>query len=172
MYAMSHKGNFIWGGTKSTSQFCPSNRCYQDFTVAGTANNHFRYLSCGGTGPSPTPAPPAPAPGPSVTGRAALWVQAHNTRRQRIHGQLGKSYKPLSWSAKLASSAQGYANRLASITWSDCHIQHGYQGDSFGGENIASNWGSSSLNFESPEAVLTRWFENEENLDWPANGVS
>lgn len=173
LYAESQDRRFKWGGTPGTATYCPNDQCYKDFTVEGSSNNHFRYLSCGsGGGPSPTSAPPPPAPTPSVTGRAALWVQAHNSRRQQIHTELGKSFKPVSWSEKLASSAQGYANRLASITWSECHIEHGYQGDSYGGENIAANWGNSAFQFESPEAVLTRWFEDEKNLPWPANGVS
>ena len=132
----------------------------------------FGTCSCSSSGGNPSPAPAPPAPSPSVSGRPALWVQAHNTRRQRLHRELGKTFKPVQWSNKLAVSAQGYAERLASITWADCHIEHGYQGDSYGGENIASNWGNSVFNFESPDAVLKRWFEDEEKLPWPQNGVS
>jgi hypothetical protein len=84
----------------------------------------------------------------------------------------GKSYVPLTWSSVLANSAQRYAEKLAASTRSTCYIAHGYQGDSYGGENIAANWGSSEYNFESPEAVLTRWFEDEADLPWPENGVS
>jgi hypothetical protein len=168
LYAMSEDGRFIWDGD-ATSQYCPNNRCYKDFSVGGTSNNHFRYLYCSsGGGGSPAPAPTPPVPSPSVSGRAALWVQAHNTRRQRLHSELGKSFKPLQWSNKLAVSAQGYADKLLNLP--ACNIQHGYQGDSYGGENIASNWGNSVSSFESPDAVLTRWFEEEANLPWPQNG--
>lgn len=108
----------------------------------------------------------------SVSSRAQKWVDAHNTRRRAIHSDLGKSYVPLTWSSVLANSAQRYAEKLAASTRSTCYIAHGYQGDSYGGENIAANWGNSEYNFESPEAVLTRWFEDEADLPWPENGVS
>lgn len=85
-------------------------------------------------------------------------MNAHNKRRRSIHADFGKSYVPLDWSNLLANSAQKYAERLASVTTHTCYIAHGYQGDSYGGENIAANWGTTSTTFESPEQVLTRWF--------------
>jgi hypothetical protein len=100
---------------------------------------------------------------------AQQWVNAHNKRRRQFHSQNGMSYRPLQWSSKLANSAAGYARRL--ITIPGCKILHGYQGDSYGGENIASDWGG-KFDFQSPEQVLYRWYENEANDPWPQNGVS
>jgi hypothetical protein len=71
------------------------------------------------------------------------------------------------WNWELANSAQAYAAKLAAIN--GCTIQHGHQGDSFGGENLAANWGSSNQ-APSPDSVLTRWFDDEMNLDYPDNG--
>lgn len=172
MYAISHDFRFKWGGDKDSSTYCFNSRCYKDFSFPNS--NSFQYLSCYSSGPPPTPAPVmAPTPVPAtLTPREQEWVDAHNSRRQAIHGQFGKSFKPLQWSATVAESAQGYADLLASVTSTECYIAHGYQGNSYGGENIASNYGSSAYEFESPDAVLTRWFENEAHAPWPQNGVS
>ena len=70
----------------------------------------------------------------------------------------GKTYVPLKWSTSVANSAQAYANKLIAI--SGCVIQHGYQGDSYGGENLAANYGSGAT-APTPDSVLTRWTENE-----------
>ena len=70
----------------------------------------------------------------------------------------GKTYVPLKWSTTIANSAQAYANKLIAI--SGCVIQHGYQGDSYGGENLAANYGSGAT-APTPDSVLTRWTENE-----------
>lgn len=179
-YALSFDGKYEWGAQDpSTANYCFNGRCYRDFDFSGSSSS-YHYLNCYGGGPSPTLAPvlsPTPAPVPSQTNapvaipyRAQQWVNSHNTRRSTIHSQFGRSYIPINWSDRLADSAQGYANKLASITWSDCHIQHGYEGDSFGGENIAATWGSRSLDFEDPEVILTRWFDDEANDPWPQNG--
>jgi hypothetical protein len=98
---------------------------------------------------------------------AQQWINAHNKRRRQFHSQNRMSYRPLQWSSKLANSAAGYARRLATIP--GCKIRHGYQGDSYGGENIASDWGG-KFDFQPPEQVLYRWYENEANDPWPQNG--
>jgi hypothetical protein len=49
-----------------------------------------------------------------------------------------------------------------------CVIRHGYQGDSYGGENLAANWKNSSQS-PSPDEVLTKWFDEEANSTWPEN---
>jgi uncharacterized protein YkwD len=173
MYALSHDFRFDWGEDPNKATHCFNERCYRDFSYPNS--NSWQYLSCNsGSQPTPAPSPPTPAPvyNTPLTDREQQWVDAHNSRRQTIHSQYGKSFKPVQWSSSLADSAQGYADKLASVTATDCYIAHGYQGDSYGGENIASNWGSSSYDFESPEAVLTRWFENEADDEWPQNGVS
>jgi hypothetical protein len=177
-YAVSFDRRYEWGAPNpDTAKYCFNGRCYQDYDFSDSSSS-FHYLNC--YGPSPTPAPmwsptPAPVLSPTpapiaISSRAQDWVNSHNTRRASIHSQFGKSFIALNWSDRLAYSAQGYADRLASITWSDCHIQHGYQGDSYGGENIAATWGSQSFDFPDPEDVLTQWFEDEENDPWPQNG--
>lgn len=177
-YAISFDKQYEWKAQDSNSaNYCFNGRCYLDFDFSGSSSS-FHYLNCYAASPtwvpaiSPTPAPvlsPTSAP-VQISYRSSQWIDAHNSRRAAIHSQFGKSYKPVNWSERLAESAQGYANRLASITWSDCYIQHGYQGDSYGGENIAATWGTPSVDFEDPEVILTRWFEDEANDIWPQNG--
>jgi len=169
MYAISHDRRFKWDGDRGSSNYCPNNLCYKDFFIGGSSTQTFRYLSCSGGGPSPTPSPPQPSPTAALSNREQQWIDAHNTRRQQFHTSNGMSYKPVQWSSKLASSAQNYAQKLTTI--SGCTIRHGYQGDSYGGENIASDW-NAPYNFQSPEDVLYRWFEGEANDPWPDNGVS
>jgi len=170
MYAVSYDYRFKWGGDPNTATFCANGNCYMDYKANGS--NYWQYLSCYSGGPSPTPAPvAAPTPPPVSLGyREQQWVDAHNSRRATIHQQFGKTFKPVEWSAKLADSAQGYADLLSTVSFSTCYIEHGYQGNSYGGENLASNWGSSDYDFESPDTVLKRWFEDEEYVPWPQNG--
>lgn len=84
------------------------------------------------------------------------WVDAHNRRRRKYHAQFEKSYIPVRWSNDIARSAQNYANKLIRI--SGCRIAHNYQGDRYGGENLAANGGSTS---QTPDQVVQRWAENE-----------
>jgi uncharacterized protein YkwD len=97
-----------------------------------------------------------------MTARGQLWLAAHNTRRMKRHNG---DYVPLQWSNSIKASAQSYANKL--ISKSGCAISHGYQGDSYGGENLASNWGGGGQ--RHPDNILTRWVENEENLSFYQN---
>jgi len=85
------------------------------------------------------------------------WLQAHNQRRQKFHAKYGSSYVPLSWSESIAKSAESYANKLIGL--SGCQLMHGYQGDKYGGENLAANYGAFP---QTPDQILTRWTENEE----------
>jgi hypothetical protein len=50
---------------------------------------------------------------------------------------------------------------------SRCVIQHGYQGDDYGGENLAANWGTSKF---SAEQVITTWYDDELSLPYGQNG--
>lgn len=96
--------------------------------------------------------------GTNPTGRKQQWLDAHNTRRQKYHSRYGKSYVPLKWSESVAVSAKNYANKL--IQLSGCQIRHGYQGDDYGGENLAAHSSSST---RTPDSILQRWAEEEEN---------
>ena len=47
-------------------------------------------------------------------------------------------------------------------------MSHGYQGDSYGGENLAANWGCGGR--RPPANILFRWVEKEESYGYPQNG--
>ena len=118
--------------------------------------------------PSPV-AQPVAAPvggGGQAAAAAAAWLSAHNTRRRAHHNSHSVSYVPLQWSSSLATSAQQYTNKLLD-NFSDCHIQHNYDGDSYGGENLAATYGGSN---HSPEYILSLWYDGEEHLPYPQNG--
>ena len=67
------------------------------------------------------------------------------------HTRMGKSYRPLKWSAYLKDSAQKYANHLAATgTW----------GHSGSGENLAKHSDSTGSD-RSPSDILTWWVEDE-----------
>ena len=70
------------------------------------------------------------------------------------------SYVPLKWSTSLAQSAQGYANKLVAGSPNECRIQHGFQNDRYGGENLNANWGRA----QTPDEVLKGWVEDEERF--------
>mmetsp|Transcript_52790 Transcript_52790/g.63621 ORF Transcript_52790/g.63621 Transcript_52790/m.63621 type:complete len:467 (-) Transcript_52790:115-1515(-) len=98
---------------------------------------------------------------------SGLWVEAHNSRRQKYHQQYGKEYVPVKWSQSLADEAQNYADKLAST----CKFEHYKYGESYGGENLACNWKSGDIDDgDNEDEVLKRWTEDEEELDWVKNG--
>jgi uncharacterized protein YkwD len=66
---------------------------------------------------------------------------------------MGKSYRPLKWSAYLKDSAQKYANHLAA-TGTFVHSNSGF------GENLAS-YRNSNVNDVPPSSALTSWVEDE-----------
>lgn len=108
------------------------------------------------------PAPPRPGGNPG--GIEQQWLDEHNRRRQDFYDRFPEynlSPAPLKWSNSVAESAQRYANRLIGLN--GCTIQHGYQNDNYGGENLAANWGGS--NPRSPAAVLEAWYDDEIDLN-------
>lgn len=115
---------------------------------------------------APTTSPQAPtvfAPVPSDL--SVQWLSAHNTRRTSFFTSHNLSPKDLKWSSTVAASAQAYADSLLSLP--DCTIEHGYQGNSYGGENLAANWGGQvSL---TPEGVLQLWYDAEQSLPFGEN---
>jgi hypothetical protein len=138
---------------------------------------------------TPTSSTEAPAPFPSLSpsatkyvGQASTgeqtssapasvsyhkqWRHAHNRRRVKLHRANNMKPSLLKWSSDLETSAQLYAEKL--LTLDGCQIMHGYQGDSYGGENIASNWGAGSS--RTPEEILVAWWDEEENLPFGENG--
>jgi len=69
------------------------------------------------------------------------------------HTRMGKSYRPLKWSAYLKDSAQKYANHLAA-TGTFAHGSSGF------GENLARHSDSTGSD-RSPSDILTWWVEDE-----------
>lgn len=128
--------------------------------IPGNPTKSIHYLSCGSIFSSSEFSPTA-APLVSTSGRPRLWEDAHNNRRATLHNS------KVQWNWELANSAQNYAAKLSTI--SGCNIEHGYQDDSYGGENLAASWGGSN-EAPSPESVLSTWFDEEKNLEYPDNG--
>jgi len=118
------------------------------------------------TVPTQTPgiaaAPPRPA-----NSIQQQWLNEHNSRRQAFYDlfpEYNLSPAPLKWSNSIAQSAQNYANQL--IALNGCSIQHGLNDDNYGGENLASNWGSGSYAVaRSPTQVLRAWYDDEIDLN-------
>ena len=109
------------------------------------------------TSPSISPVVP---PTTSPTSDANEWLVAHNKRREIFHAKYGVSFVPLMWSSDLETSAQAYAEKLAIIP--GCVTVGGYEGDSYGGENRAANWGSDAP--RTPDQVLKYWADDGEPL--------
>ena len=106
--------------------------------------------------------------GGGVDGIDGEWLAAHNSRRSQWYAQHGLGNLDLKWSQSLKDSAQNYANKLITIGGGDeCRIEHGFQGDKFGGENLASNSGGNDGS--SPESVMQRWYDGEINLSFGEN---
>jgi Cysteine-rich secretory protein family len=132
----------------------------------------------------PRPAPTAPRPAPTNWGASLPtasapvataggsssqdWINAHNNRRNTYHTQNGVSYVAVKWSEDLATSARAYTQRLLN-GFSGCNIQHKFQGDSYGGENLALQQTGSTTSI-SAESVLRLWYDGEIGLPYPQNG--
>lgn len=116
-----------------------------------------------------TPAPVTPTYAPvantATDPLAADWLAAHNTRRTAYYAKKGLGPKDLKWSNTLAESALNYSISLLEL--SGCTIEHGYQGNSYGGENLAAEWGGSTSS--TPEEVLYMWYDQEMGLPFGEN---
>jgi hypothetical protein len=165
----------IWGSKKS-KHCISSGECLEPNYVGALSKKSLRFKLCDGSSektPSPiSKTPPAPNPSPSLSEIEKKWLNEHNDRRTKYYSQNGLGPKNLKWSSTLKVSAQRYANKLIDLGGNDrCVIQHGFQGDDFGGENLHTNWGTSvSTVSASPDDVLTTWFDEEINLPYGQNG--
>eukprot|EP00546_Thalassionema_frauenfeldii_P010015 CAMPEP_0178925124 /NCGR_PEP_ID=MMETSP0786-20121207/17726_1 /TAXON_ID=186022 /ORGANISM="Thalassionema frauenfeldii, Strain CCMP 1798" /LENGTH=866 /DNA_ID=CAMNT_0020599947 /DNA_START=26 /DNA_END=2622 /DNA_ORIENTATION=+ len=118
----------------------------------------------------PTALPTTSSPTAAATDPAELlkeqWLYEHNSRREAFYNLFPESYGvtnvPLLWSADVAQSAQNYANML--IGQEGCTIQHGLNGDRYGGENLAMNWGTFGLE-RTPAEILNAWYDDEIDLN-------
>jgi len=106
----------------------------------------------------PTPAPNA-APNSRLDSTQQSWLDEHNTRRKAIHGSA--NYVKLNWVTSLQKSAQGYADFL--ISRPGCAIDHGLDGQSGFGENLAMNWNQAMVG-RNPSEILRAWVDDEKDL--------
>lgn len=107
----------------------------------------------------------------TTTGLAVEWLKAHNSRRTELHEQYNKEPVLLKWSQELADSAQAYTESLLDgFGASMCRIQHGFNGDKYGGENLAAQV-YPGVGTVAPDSVLQQWFEGEAGYNsFPSNG--
>lgn len=116
-----------------------SGECFSEVNLGSLAGDTVQYNLCGNNPvPSPT-APPTPIVSPPTGTSSAVqdqWVSGHNLRRTDFFVTRNgmPDAPPIKWSNTVADSATAYANTLASLD--GCQIQHGYQGDDYGGENL------------------------------------
>jgi Cysteine-rich secretory protein family len=104
--------------------------------------------------------------------KASEWLKEHNDRRRLFYSTYRKDSLDLKWSESLRASAQNYANQLINVGGMDeCFIEHGYNGDSYGGENLGALWGfGSPLPSYNPADALRGWFDNQINLPYGQKG--
>mmetsp|Transcript_14170 Transcript_14170/g.21833 ORF Transcript_14170/g.21833 Transcript_14170/m.21833 type:complete len:392 (-) Transcript_14170:88-1263(-) len=119
---------------------------------------------------SPTPVIKSSTTSPTSLPTLSLneeWLHEHNIRREAFYNlfpEYNITIVPLKWSHSVAASAQNYAEQL--IASSGCNIEHNYNGDSYGGENLAMNHGSGRwAKARTPAQVLTAWYNDEIDLD-------
>lgn len=157
----------VWKSDSSEYCFAPGN-CFRlvDISAIQGRGERVQYFTCETLSFDAFKAPPAPlaANGQQGTHEQHYWLDEHNTRRRTFYSLFPQKYgldsSPLKWSESLAASAQNYANKL--IELEGCQGQHGYEGDSYGGENLAWNIGTKARN---PAEVLTAWYDNEIDID-------
>eukprot|EP00568_Trieres_chinensis_P018000 CAMPEP_0183327354 /NCGR_PEP_ID=MMETSP0160_2-20130417/83718_1 /TAXON_ID=2839 ORGANISM="Odontella Sinensis, Strain Grunow 1884" /NCGR_SAMPLE_ID=MMETSP0160_2 /ASSEMBLY_ACC=CAM_ASM_000250 /LENGTH=392 /DNA_ID=CAMNT_0025495479 /DNA_START=135 /DNA_END=1316 /DNA_ORIENTATION=+ len=156
-----------WDGT---SGVCfNGGSCFAKKSFEEGHSSHTEHFSCENNNAPPTDneSPPSDTGSDgSLSQRDQDWLDSHNTRRQTFHDFYDAAYVPLKWSQELASSAKAYADKL--IALSSCTIRHGYDDDSYGGENLAANWGGGGQ--RTTENILSRWVEGEVDDPYPVNG--
>lgn len=175
----------VWDSDFSPHCFATGD-CLSARNVGSLKRGYSTYYICGAQRPdlSTSSTPPVletDAPTSAPTRRAAVitssidneWLQGHNTRRTQFYAQYGMGPKDLKWSPLLKRSARSYARKLLQIGGtSSCGIEHGYLGDSYGGENLSAVWSSGAFvsNPLTPESVLNGWFNEEINLPYGQKG--
>jgi len=171
IYGLKTDWTYVWQSTSSPHCFSTGD-CLSERDVGSLSDGSVQYNICGGstatTTPAPTPAPTlAPSPAPTAT-TDGQWLQGHNNRRTQFYTENNKGSMDLKWADSLQQSAQNYANQLLQIGGStQCRIAHGHNGDTYGGENLASNRGSVA---RTPEEVMTTWYDTEIGLPYGQKG--
>jgi hypothetical protein len=165
--------DLVW--VTANSKYCVSEgHCFEPRIVGSLANSLLRYKLCGTTVPTPSPiakAPPTLLDYSYMSEIEIAWLNAHNRRRNEYYNRNGVGSADLKWSKTLQKSAQNYSSLLISIGGdSKCTIRHGVHGNTYGGENLSKNWGTSSkTNSSTPEEILTSWFDEEIDLPYGEN---
>lgn len=150
LFGMTPSRRWMWVGSSDLCFDKGRRQCLRKVELGSLRGGTAEYKACG---------PKKPASG-SVEDQ---WLEKHNSRRTQFYAQRDKGPLDLKWAPSLASSAQAYANKL--IGASGCQIAHNYQGDSYGGENLAANWGSGRFaKSRTIEEVMRAWYDDEINL--------
>lgn len=105
-----------------------------------------------------------------MTQREQEYLEAHNVRRMRYHGEWDKPYVPLKWSLKLKERSQAYADISVQECKEGIHAHHGESQEY--GENITGNKGTTGgswARYKSPDGYLTQFVEREDDWEWPRN---
>jgi hypothetical protein len=144
----------------------PAGNCLGARSAGSLSDGSVQCNICGGSNTPPTQAP-TPAPTQSTGGTDEQWLQGHNSCRTEFYKEHNKGSLDLKWTDSLKESSQNYANKLIQIGGSKgCKIQHGYDGDVYGGENIAATIGAA----RTPEEIMTAWYYNEIELPYGQKG--
>lgn len=146
----------VWQSSTNNGHCFSAGDCMDKRNVGSLASGSVTYNICGDDESDS-----------SLPAAASEWLDAHNSRRTRWYAKHGKGRADMKWSNGLKVSAQKYANKLIQLGGaSQCVIEHGYQGDDYGGENLAANWGASKF---SAEQVITTWYDDELGLPYGQN---
>jgi hypothetical protein len=157
----------VWTSQTSARCFSGGQGCFSQRNVGSLQSGVVTYNICR----PPDIGTVAQSGSENLDQTASEWLKEHNDRRKVFYSRYGKDPLDLKWSESLRASALNYANQLITIGGGDdCFIEHGYNGDSYGGENLAAFWGfGSSLPSYNPADVLRDWFDNQINLPFGKN---
>ena len=165
---VNNPNKLVWG-TTSSKHCIAVGKCLEPRNVGSLAKSPKVYKLCGsGSSPVASPIAQAPPPQTSLPTLDVQYLDNHNEKRTKFYADNGLGPKNLKHSPDLKSSAQNYANKLIDISGDTrCVIQHGFDGDDYGGENLATNWGSSpNLVATSPQKLLYNWYDEEIDLPY------
>lgn len=169
---VNNPGKLVWG-TTSSKHCIGKGKCLEPRSIGSLAKSPVRHKLCN-SGSSPVAAPTAAAvPAQSaMTEKDTQFLDTHNDRRNKFYSDNGLGPKNMKHSQDLKSSAQKYANKLIDIAGDTrCVIQHGYEGDDYGGENLGTVWGNNpAMVGHTPEKVLQGWYDNEIGLPYGQKG--
>ena len=165
-YIYAQSNNNEWGGNSEICFNGEPNTCLEEVSFDQGRSAYTHDFSCGESNSPPPETGGTNNNQGQQSERDSEWLNAHNEKRDIYHSRYNVNYVPLKWSQDLAESALVYANKL--VARNECTISHKYQGDSYGGENLAANWGSGGR--RPPANILFRWVDSEESYGYPQNG--